>query len=74
ITAAPKIEEKGGKIALSSATEGASIGYKFIVEGSDPAFSNWQVYTEPFVLEEGKELAVKAHRIGFKAREVVRVE
>ncbi|MEN0050210.1 MAG: sulfatase-like hydrolase/transferase [Bacteroidota bacterium] len=74
ITAAPKIEEKGGKIALSSATEGASIGYKFIVEGSDPAFSNWQVYTEPFVLKEGKELAVKAHRIGFKASEVVRVE
>ncbi|MEM8524361.1 MAG: sulfatase-like hydrolase/transferase [Bacteroidota bacterium] len=74
ITAVPKIEEQGDKIALSSATEGASIGYKFIEKDSDPTFSNWQVYTEPFELGEGKELVVKAHRIGFKASEVVRVE
>lgn len=74
VTAMPKVERQGDKIALSSTTEGASIGYKFMVADSDPAFSNWQVYTEPFELEEGKELVVKAHRIGFKTSEVVRVE
>ena len=72
ITSVPEIAMNNDKITLSSATEGASIGYKFIEKGSDPAFSNWMVYTEPFKLEEDMELVVKAHRIGFKASEVKR--
>jgi len=71
ITAVPKLEKQAAKVALNCETEGASIGYKFIATGSDPGFSNWQVYTEPFEREAGKELVVRAHRIGFKASEAL---
>ncbi|MEM9885419.1 MAG: sulfatase [Bacteroidota bacterium] len=71
-TQAPKIEEQDGKIALSTTTKGASIGYKFVEAGADPTFAGWQVYTAPFEAKEGKELVVKAHRIGYAASEVKR--
>ncbi|MEL6718326.1 MAG: sulfatase-like hydrolase/transferase [Bacteroidota bacterium] len=74
ITAMPDIQKQADGIALTCSTEGASIGYKFIQKGSDPAFSHWQVYTKPFELEEDKELVVKAHRIGYRASDVVRFE
>lgn len=66
-TATPTINVQNGKIELNSATEGASIGYKFTDQAVDnPDFSNWQIYTEPFEPKKGQTLWVRAHRIGYK--------
>ncbi|MEM1328534.1 MAG: sulfatase [Bacteroidota bacterium] len=65
-TAAPEIAMENGKIKLSSATEGASIGYRFMEVGEQPDFSNWQVYTAPIEPQPGQQLWVRAHRIGYQ--------
>ncbi len=70
ITAQPEISSADGKISISCATEGASIGYKVIGdEGVEPIA--WTVYQEPFAYPKGAKLIVKAHRIGFKASKVI---
>ena len=65
VTAAPVIENKQGKITLSCATKGASLGYQILIEGAKKPRS-WQVYTTPFQLPKGAVLHVKSHRIGYK--------
>ncbi len=70
ITSNPVITSANGKVSISCSTNGASIGFKIIgADGETP--KSWTVYEEPFVITEGSRLLVQAHRIGFKASEVV---
>ncbi len=65
VTLDPVLSQKGQHISLSCETEGASIGYQVLSQGQLPAES-WTVYTESFDLDEGAQLVVVAHRIGYK--------
>lgn len=71
ITASPEINVFEGKITLSCQTEGASIGYK-IIDNMNKASVGWKIYQDPFVLNEGFSLLVKAHRIGFKSSQTLK--
>ncbi|QLE03064.1 sulfatase [Galbibacter sp. BG1] len=67
-TAKPIIAKEGDKLVLSSATEGASIGFQW-VNSKEELVPGWQIYKEPISIETNKQLVVKAHRIGFKPSE-----
>ncbi len=60
ITANPVLQQKGGKLVLTCATEGASIGYKRL--GHDV---KWRVYRQPITVNEGDSVAAVAMRIGY---------
>ncbi|MCR9279676.1 MAG: sulfatase-like hydrolase/transferase [Pseudomonadaceae bacterium] len=64
-TAAPSGKLVGKRLLLSSATPGASIGYRYEREES------WRVYTGPFVTELGQTIEAKAVRYGYAESEVV---
>ncbi len=72
VTAPPSIKMANGKIKMDCSTEGASIGYK-IINRQDTPPKSWSVYTEPFEVSDDKRLLVQAHRIGYKASEVVKI-
>lgn len=59
-TAAPTASQHGGRIALSSATPGASIGYS--LEG--PGAEHWSLYASPLAVAPGQRLWAKAIRYG----------
>ena len=70
-TASPtaKIEALGAgvnAVSLSTATDGASIGYK---KNNDA----WQIYTGPVRLEKTDTLLAKAIRYGYKESEDIAV-
>jgi len=67
VTAAPEISFQSGKVTLSSATKGASIGYR------KSSADTWSVYQQPFEWKAGDSLYVNAHRIGYEPSEVVMV-
>lgn len=70
VTSEPIITSSDGKISISCATEGASLGYKIVDKnGTNP--KAWTVYQEPFVAPAGTRLKVQAHRIGFKPSDIV---
>jgi len=70
VTATPVVTIADGTVSITCATEGASIGYQVVgVDGVRP--DSWRVYDGAFVLSEGNNLMVQAHRIGFKTSEVV---
>lgn len=60
ITAEPKVEFTGGKVSISSATKGASIGYR------KSAKDVWTIFQKPIEMHVGDSLYVLAHRIGFE--------
>ena len=59
-TARPLVVEVDGTVAISSETEGASIGYQL------PGDEAWRVYTGPFDAPPGGTITAVAHRIGWK--------
>ena len=67
---------KGKNATLSCDTKGASMAYII----SDQPIENldfnspWQLYTAPIAVENGKLLYTIAHRIGFKASDIVSEE
>ncbi|MDE2823961.1 MAG: sulfatase, partial [Chloroflexota bacterium] len=61
VTEAPVATRRDGFVTLTSATEGASIGYR--PSGAEAA---WQVYVSPFEVDPGQEIEAIAHRIGFR--------
>lgn len=67
-TADPEISVTEGKVNIQTDTEGASIGYKILLEGS-PEPTSWEVYNEAFTVPEGSSIKVIAHRIGYKPSE-----
>lgn len=69
-TANPIIAEENGKLSISSATTGASIGYQVLDEGEESG-ERWEVYMGPIEVAEGKKLIAVAHRIGYKRSEIV---
>lgn len=72
VTAKPTVLNLNNKIAMSSTTAGASIGYK--IKGKDGKFpSTWTVYQAPFNMPMDTELIVEAHRIGYKSSEIITV-
>ncbi|MBD0726521.1 sulfatase [Flavobacterium sp. L1I52] len=65
-TAKPIISYNQGKLGISCETAGASIGYKIKNKnGSWP--KSWTIYQKPVTLPQATQLAVVAHRIGFKS-------
>lgn len=67
----PVIALNDGLVQITCPTEGASIGYKLAGNGSERT-SAWTLYQEPFTLEEGQAIIVKAHRIGYEPSDVVK--
>lgn len=65
VTADPVIAINDGKVAITCATEGASIGYQIKIKNGKETAS-WAIYQETIVLPEGATIMVKAHRIGYK--------
>ena len=70
VTANPKASISGNIVTIACATDGASIGYKFIEPSEDPMEGGWTIYSEPFEILDGKDLFFVAHRIGFKRSEL----
>lgn len=64
ITAEPKVEFTGGKVSISSATKGASIGYR------KSAKDVWTIFQRPIEMQDGDSLYVLAHRIGYEPSEL----
>lgn len=73
VTARVSILEANGQIELSSATDGANIGYQ-LLDSEDLELDSWAVYTGPFSVPAGQVVKTVAHRIGFKPSEVVTVQ
>jgi len=69
VTENPVIDQQQRQILLSCSTQGASIGYKITRAGETPP--SWQVYTGPFPIQEGDQLRVLAHRIGYQPSDTV---
>ncbi|PHN05876.1 sulfatase [Flavilitoribacter nigricans DSM 23189 = NBRC 102662] len=64
LTAAPSMKKEQGKIVLSSASEGASIAYRWA--GSE----RWELYYRPIPVRAGQTLETQAIRLGWKKSEV----
>ncbi|MEO0339067.1 MAG: sulfatase [Bacteroidota bacterium] len=70
-TADPRVTISEGKISVTCATEGASIGYQ-LLGGTSKASKAWQLYQEPIPIVDGTaKIQVKAHRIGYLSSEVI---
>ena len=72
VTKKPVVIQVDNELSMECATEGASIGYRLIEKDSTAA--TWQIYSTPFTLENGTQLEIVAHRIGFKASETVQFQ
>lgn len=70
LTVAPEARWEENRVALSSATEGASIGYQ-VLAASDKPDTHWRVYTEPVHVPAGYRVHALAHRLGFKPSDPV---
>ncbi|WP_190810105.1 sulfatase-like hydrolase/transferase [Flagellimonas sp. S3867] len=71
VTAKPVLIQVDNEITMECKTEGASIGYRIM--GDDPA-TPWKIYTAPFKVQNGTQLEIEAHRIGFKPSEVIQFQ
>lgn len=67
-TMEPEFSSEDGRVSLSSATEGASLGYQ-LLGASDTLLKRWEVYTGPISIPEGKQMVAIAHRIGYSPSE-----
>ncbi|MEZ4829296.1 MAG: sulfatase [Bacteroidia bacterium] len=67
-TAKPEIKAEGDQVAVSCATNGASIGYQIVPADAEPG-PRWMVYMAPVNLKPGEKMVVQAHRIGYKPSE-----
>lgn len=65
----PVVTKSGEKISIACPTEGASIGYR-VVDTNNVAAA-WNIYTKPFVVQDGTQLEIQAHRIGFKPSKTI---
>ncbi|MDN3642741.1 sulfatase-like hydrolase/transferase [Lutimonas halocynthiae] len=70
-TEAIQVQLQNGKIDLYSETEGASIGYKIVKNGINPANLSWTIYSRPITLNSNERLLAIAHRIGYLPSEVL---
>ena len=68
-TTDPVAESDGAEVTISSATEGASIGYRR--QGEAVPWIGWNLYTGPLQLEPGERIEIVAHRLGYAPSETV---
>ena len=68
-TEAPKVNFIDDKVMISCKTKGASIGYKTNLKAK-----SWEVYTEPFELNENQTLLVQSHKIGYSPSKTIAVK
>jgi hypothetical protein len=74
VTEQAVITQLDGKIKISCATPGASIGYKWIDKNGETSVA-WNIYNEPVLIPvNAMSISVSAHRIGFKASKEVKME
>lgn len=81
VTAPVVFSRDGDRIALRSATAGASIGYELLPVGQteteyDASCSRgrcWKVYTDPVTLPAGYRLRAVAHRLGYAPSRAIEV-
>ena len=71
VTAEVTFTTNENQVSLTSATEGASIGYQW-VQPSNPPGDHWQVYTRPVPRSDDRQLVAVAHRIGYKPSAITR--
>ena len=64
VTIDPIIKKVGDSLVVTCQTKGANLGYKYSKIDSDP-WIGWRPYTKPIPYEEGIQIELKAHRIGF---------
>jgi len=69
ITATPVVRQGGSTVSITSATEGASIGYR--LPGDEAPGRGWRVYTVPLRLEPGTRVEIVAHRLGYTPSQTV---
>ncbi len=67
VTASPGIRREASTVVLTSATPGASIGYKFKTK------DHWNVYSAPVKIEGQDSLHVVAQRIGYRKSNIVSI-
>ncbi len=72
VTAPPVSQAVDGRVALTTATAGASIGYQRLA-GDEPIGRHWEVYTDPLTVSADERVLAVAHRIGFVASDTVEV-
>ena len=72
VTSDPSVENSNSLITITCSTDGASIGYKVVMNSKNPPGS-WSVYQQPFEIPDGAELWVQAHRIGFEPSQTLKV-
>ena len=70
VTSSPEVSVRADSLYLRTPTEGAAIGFQWVEAGTE-ADKTWQVYTKPLPIVEGKKLLTRAHRIGYRASELV---
>ena len=63
VTENPVIKKDGENVTITTATQGASIGYKIIDNGDTT--QSWSVYTDPVPLRENQSIIAVAQRIGY---------
>ena len=68
-TANPVFNFTNGQLEVSSATQGASIGYRVKKEANAEP-SSWRVYQKPIKVVDGQEIEVIAHRLGYLRSEI----
>ncbi|MFC2125222.1 sulfatase-like hydrolase/transferase [Bacteroidota bacterium] len=68
----PVLNRNEGTLSISCTTNGASIGFKIIREGTEPA--SWDVYTEPIEVNPGDIVKVIAHRIGYEPSQIIELK
>ena len=67
-TGKPVIVQKDKVVEITCDTDGASIGYQILTAGQEIG-EVWQVYVEPFTLNQNETLVAVADRIGYKQSE-----
>lgn len=71
-TKEPVVEIIDGTISVTCPTEGASIGYQS-KKRHESWPNSWEVYTGPVTPADDREYRTKAHRIGYRASDIVGV-
>ncbi|GAA0880253.1 sulfatase-like hydrolase/transferase [Algoriphagus jejuensis] len=70
-TADPEVVVSSGRAEITSATAGASLGYK-IVRANGEQSPDWEIYQKPIDLADGETVWAKAHRIGYNPSQIIK--
>lgn len=71
VTEAPVLKKEHGLVAITSATNGASISWQWISAGEKPDAAAWRIYCGPITIQKNKKLVAIAERIGYKSSSII---